>query len=392
MSDVFVVESLRTPFGSFGGALADVEAPRLGATVIEALMKKSGLPPASVSEVIVGEVLAGGVGQAPARQAMRHAGLPDSIHALTINKVCGSGLKAIMLGAGSIRLGDSDLVIAGGMENMSLAPYLLKRARTGYRMGNGELIDLMVYDGLTDPYTGRHMGEIADAAAARHGLNREAQDEYAARSFQRAQKAAKEGWLKDEIVPVVKKTKKGDEAVAEDEGPFKVDFEKIKQLRPAFTKDGTVTAGNASSISDGAAMTLLASESALKKYNLKPKVRLVAYSTNSLSPDLFPDAPVGAIEAACARAGIKVTDVDLFEVNEAFSVVAMIAIKELKLDPEKVNVNGGAVSLGHPIGASGGRLAATLVRELGRRQVRYGLATLCIGGGEAVAVVFERVN
>ena len=201
MSDVFVVDSLRTPFGSFGGALADVEAPRLGATVIEALMKKSGLPPASVSEVIVGEVLAGGVGQAPARQAMRHAGLPDNIHAMTINKVCGSGLKAIMLGAGSIRLGDSDVVIAGGMENMSLAPYLLKRARTGYRMGNGELIDLMVYDGLTDPYTGRHMGEIADAAAARHGLNREAQDEYAARSFQRAQKAAKEGWSKTRSFP-----------------------------------------------------------------------------------------------------------------------------------------------------------------------------------------------
>jgi acetyl-CoA C-acetyltransferase len=391
VSDVFVVESLRTPFGSFGGALADVEAPRLGATVIQALIQKSGLDPASVSEVIVGEVLAGGVGQAPARQAMRHAGLPDSVHALTINKVCGSGLKAIMLGAGSIRLGDSDLVIAGGMENMSLAPYILKKARTGYRMGNGELIDLMVYDGLTDPYTGRHMGEIADAAAARHGLSREAQDEYATRSFQRAQKAVKEGWFKDEIVPVVKKTKKGDEVVAEDECPCKVDFEKMKQLRPAFSKEGTVTAGNASSISDGAAMTLLASEAAVKKFNLKPKARLVAYSTNSLTPDLFPDAPVGAIEAACARAGIKVTDVDLFEVNEAFSVVAMIAIKELKLDPEKVNVNGGAVSLGHPIGASGGRLAATLIREMGRRQVRYGLATLCIGGGEAVAVVFERV-
>jgi acetyl-CoA C-acetyltransferase len=391
VSDVFVVESLRTPFGSFGGALADVEAPRLGATVIEALMKKSGLAPASVSEVIVGEVLAGGVGQAPARQAMRHAGLPDSIHAMTINKVCGSGLKAIMLGAGSIRLGDSDVVIAGGMENMSLAPYLLKKARTGYRMGNGELIDLMVYDGLTDPYSGRHMGEIADAAAVRHGFNREAQDEYAARSFQRAQQAAREGWFKDEIVPVVKKTKKGDEVVAEDEGPFKVDFEKIKRLRPAFTTVGTVTAGNASGISDGAAMTLLASESALKEYNLKPKARLVAYSTNSLSPDLYPDAPVGAIEAACTQAGIKITDVDLFEVNEAFSVVAMIAIKELNLDPEKVNVNGGAISLGHPIGASGGRLAATLVRELGRRQLRYGLATLCIGGGEAVAVVFDRV-
>ena len=391
MSDVFILEALRTPFGSFGGSLADVEAPRLGATVIQALMQKSGLDPAAVNEVIIGQVLGGGVGQAPARQAMRYAGLPDSIHAMTINKVCGSGLKAIMLGAGSIRLGDSDLVLAGGMENMSIAPYILKKARTGYRMGNGELIDLMVYDGLTDPYTGRHMGEVADAAAARHGLSREAQDDYAARSFHRAQNAVKEGWFKEEIVPVVKKSKRGDEVVAEDDCPCKVDFEKMKQLRPAFSKEGTVTAGNASSISDGAAVSLLASEAAVKKYNLKPKARLVAYSTNSLTPDLFPDAPVGAIESACVRAGIKVTDVDLFEVNEAFSAVAMIAIKELNLDPEKVNVNGGAVSLGHPIGASGGRLVATLVREMGRRQVRYGLATLCIGGGEAVAAVFERV-
>jgi acetyl-CoA C-acetyltransferase len=391
MSDVFVVDALRTPFGSFGGALADMEAPRLGATVIQALVQKSSIDPATVNEVIVGEVLGGGVGQAPARQAMRYGGLPDSVHAMTINKVCGSGLKAIMLGAGSIRLGDSNLVLAGGMENMSLAPYILKKARTGYRMGNGELIDLMVYDGLIDPYTGRHMGEIADAAAARHGFSREAQDEYAIRSYTLAQKAVKEGIFKDEIVPIVKKNKKGDEIVAEDEEPFKVDFEKLKQLRPAFTKDGTVTAGNASTINDGAALTLLASEAAAKKYNLTPKARLVAYATNSLAPDLFPDAPIGAIEAVCARAGIQLEDVDLFEVNEAFAAVAMIAIKNLNLDPEKVNVNGGAVAIGHPIGASGGRLAATLVRELGRRQVRYGLATLCIGGGEAVAVVFERV-
>ncbi len=391
MKDVYVVESLRTPFGSFGGALSDVEAPHLAGTVIKTLSERADLDPAAINEVIVGQVLTGGVGQAPARQAMRYAGLPDSVHAMTINKVCGSGLKAIMLGAGSIALGDSEVVIAGGMENMSLAPFILKKARYGYRMGHGELLDLMVYDGLQDPYTGRHMGEIADAAAARHGLSREAQDEFAIRSYQRAQKAIKEGVFKDEIVPVVKKTKKGDEMVAEDEGPSKVDFEKMKQLRPAFTKDGTVTAGNASSISDGAALTLLAGEDALKKYSLKPRARLVAYSTWSLSPDLFPDAPVGAIEAACARAGIKVSDVDLFEINEAFAAVAMIAIQELKLDPEKVNVNGGAVALGHPIGASGGRLAATLVREMNKRQVRYGLATLCIGGGEAVAAIFERV-
>jgi acetyl-CoA C-acetyltransferase len=391
MKDIYVVESLRTPFGSFGGVLSDIEAPQLGGTVMKMLMERADLDPSAVSEVIIGQVLAGGVGQAPARQAMRHAGLPDSIHALTINKVCGSGLKAIMLGAGSISLGDSEVVIAGGMENMSLAPFILKKARYGYRMGHGELIDLMVYDGLQDPYSGKHMGEIADAAALRHGFTREAQDEYAIRSFQLAQKAVKEGIFKDEIVQVVKKTKKGEEVITDDEGPFKVDFEKLKQLRPAFTKEGTVTAGNASSINDGAALTLLAGEAALKKYSLTPRARLAAYSTWSLPPDMFPDAPIGAIESVCTRAGIKLADIDLFEINEAFSAVVMIAVKQLGLDMERVNVNGGAVALGHPIGASGGRLAATLVREMNRRQVRYGLATLCIGGGEAVAAIFERI-
>jgi len=391
MKDIYVVESLRTPFGSFGGVLSDIEAPQLGGTVMKMLMERADLDPAAVSEVIIGQVLAGGVGQAPARQAMRHAGFPDSVHALTINKVCGSGLKAIMLGAGSISLGDSEVVIAGGMENMSLAPFILKKARYGYRMGHGELIDLMVYDGLQDPYSGKHMGEIADAAALRHGFNREAQDEYAIRSFQLAQKAVKEGIFKDEIVQVVKKTKKGEEVITDDEGPFKVDFEKLKQLRPAFTKEGTVTAGNASSINDGAALTLLAGEAALKKYSLTPRARLAAYSTWSLPPDMFPDAPIGAIESVCIRAGITIADIDLFEINEAFSAVVMIAVKQLGLDMERVNVNGGAVALGHPIGASGGRLAATLVREMNRRQVRYGLATLCIGGGEAVAAIFERI-
>jgi len=391
MKDTFVVESLRTPFGSFGGALSDIEAPHLGGMVMKMLSERADLDPAVINEVIIGEVLAGGVGQAPARQAMRYAGLPDSVHAMTINKVCGSGLKAIMLGAASIALGDSEVVIAGGMENMSMAPFILKKGRYGYRMGNGELIDLMLYDGLQDPYTGRHMGEIADSAALRFGFSRESQDEYAIRSYQLAQKAVREGIFKDEIVSVIKKTKKGEEVIENDEEPFKVDFEKLKQLRPAFTRDGTVTAGNASTINDGAALSLLASEAALKKYSLKPRARLVAYSTWSLSPDLFPDAPVGAIQSVCAKAGIKVTDIDLFEINEAFAAVVMIAIKQLDLDLERVNVNGGAVALGHPIGASGGRLAATLVRELTSRQARYGLATLCIGGGEAVAAIFERV-
>ncbi|HBG07798.1 MAG: acetyl-CoA acetyltransferase [Geobacteraceae bacterium GWC2_58_44] len=391
MKDVFVVESQRTPFGSFGGVLSEVEAPVLGGSVIKALLERTGLDPAEVDEVIAGQVLGGGAGQAPARQAMRAAGLPDSTHALAINKVCGSGLKSIMLGAGSIMLEDSGLVIAGGMENMSLAPFILKKGRNGYRMGHGQLIDLMIYDGLQDPYTGRHMGEIAEDAVGKHGLTREAQDDFALRSYRLAQEAVKGGVFKDEIAPVTKKGRKGDEVVSEDEEPFKVDFAKLTQLRPVFRKDGTITAANASTINDGAAFSLLAGAAAVKRCKLTPKARIVAYATCSLHPDQYTDAPVGAINAACARAGIKVSEIDLFEINEAFAAVTMIAINELDLDPLTVNVNGGSCAIGHPIGASGARLAATLIRELHKRQKRYGLATLCIGGGEAVAVIFERV-
>ncbi|ACH39839.1 thiolase [Citrifermentans bemidjiense Bem] len=391
MKDIFVVESQRTPFGSFGGVLSDVEATVLGGGAIKALLERTGLDPAEVDEVIAGQVLSGGCGQAPARQAMRGAGIPDSAHAMTINKVCGSGLKAIMLGAGSIQLEDSEIVVAGGMENMSLAPFLLKKARYGYRMGHGSLIDLMIYDGLQDPYSGRHMGEIAEASVKKHGLTREAQDEFTLRSYKLAQDAVRGGVFKDEIAPVVKKGRKGDEVISDDEEPFKVDFDKLTQLRPVFSKDGTITAANASSINDGAAFTLLAGESALKRCNLTPKARVVAYATGSLHPELYTEAPVTAIQAACARAGLKVGDIDLFEINEAFAAVTMIAMKELDLNPAKVNVNGGACALGHPIGASGARLAGTLIRELHKRQARYGLATLCIGGGEAVAVIFERV-
>ena len=391
MKEVFVVDSLRTPFGSFGGVLSDIEAPLLGGAVMKALLERTGLDPTRVDEVIAGQVLPGGTGQAPARQAMRAAGIPDSTHAMTINKVCGSGLKAIMLGAGSIMLEDSALVIAGGMENMSLAPFILKKARYGYRLGHGELLDLMIYDGLQDPYTGRHMGEIAEDAVAKHGLSREAQDEFAVRSYRQAQEAVKGGIFRDEICPVVKKGRKGDEVVSEDEEPFKVDFAKLTTLRPVFDKNGSVTAANASSINDGAAFSLLAGEAALKSCRLTPKARLVAYATCSLHPNLYTEAPVGAIRAACSKAGLKVGDIDLFEINEAFAAVTMIAIKDLQLDPAKVNVNGGACAIGHPIGASGARLAGTVIRELHRRQARYGLATLCIGGGEAVAVIFERV-
>ncbi|MCM2357912.1 MAG: thiolase family protein [Geobacteraceae bacterium] len=391
MTDVFVVESLRTPQGSFGGALSEVEAPQLAAAVIKGLLERTGLAAAAIDEVIVGQVLAGGTGQAPARQAMRYAGLPDAIPAMTINKVCGSGLKAVMLGAGSIRLGDAEVVIAGGMENMSQAPYLLKKGRYGYRMGNGELLDLMVHDGLQDPYSGKHMGLIAEAIAAKHGLTREEQDAFAIGSYRKAQAAVREGIFNDEIVAVVKKGRKGDETVGEDEEPFKVDFDKIAGLRAAFQKDGTITAGNASTINDGAALTLLAGAGAVERHGLKPKARLLAYASNSMHPDQFTEAPVGAIEKVCARAGLKSGDIDLFELNEAFATVPLIAIRTLGLDPAKVNVNGGAVAIGHPLGASGGRLIATLVRELHKRRLRYGLATLCIGGGESVAVIFERV-
>ena len=389
MKDVFVVESQRTPFGSFGGVLSEIEAPVLGGSVIKSLLERAGLDPAQVDEVIAGQVLSGGSGQAPARQAMRAAGIPDSAHAMTINKVCGSGLKSIMLGAGSIMLEDAEIVIAGGMESMSLAPFVLKKARYGYRMGHGQLIDLMIYDGLQDPYSGRHMGEVAEEAILRHGLTREGQDEFAMRSYRLAQEAVKGGVFNDEISAVVKKGRKGDELVSEDEEPFKVDFAKLTQLRPVFRKDGTVTAANASTISDGAAFSLLAGEAALKRCNLTPKARIVAYATCSMHPDQYTDAPVGAIKAVCARAGLKISDIDLFEINEAFAAVTMIAINQLDLDPLKVNVNGGACAIGHPIGASGARLAATLIRELQKRKARYGLATLCIGGGEAVAVIFE---
>lgn len=391
MSDVYVVDAVRTPFGALGGCLADLEAPHLAGLVMKALVERAGLDPGAIDEVIIGQVLTGGVGQAPARQAMRLAGLPDRVHALTINKVCGSGLKAILLGAGSLALGEADLVLAGGMENMSLAPFILKKARYGYRLGHGELLDLMVYDGLQDPASGQHMGEIAEARAGQHGLTREAQDEFAIRSYQLAQRAVQSGVFSAETISVVKKSKKGSEVVAEDEEPFKVDFDKLKQLRPVFKKDGTITAGNASTINDGAALALLASAAGLKAHHLQPRARLVASATCSLAPELFPDAPVDAIRSVCARAGLALADIDLFEINEAFACVALIAIKELGLDLARVNVNGGAVALGHPIGASGGRLAATLIRALHHRQARYGLATLCIGGGEAVAAIFERV-
>ena len=392
MQEVFVVDAYRTPFGSFGGVFSDVPAPRLAAPVLKRLLEASHLKGEDVDQFIAGQVLSGGAGQAPARQAMRFAEIPDSVAAMTINKVCGSGLKAVMLGADSIRLGDSGVVIAGGMENMSLTPYVLPALRNGQRMGHAQALDLMIYDGLTDPYSGRHMGEIAEVRVDVHEFSREEQDAYALMSYQRAQRAQQEGVLAEEIVPVVKSTRKGEVTVSDDEEPFRVDLDRINSLRPAFQKDGTITAANASTINDGAAFLLLAGAESVQRLGLKPRAKIIGLSTHSLHPDLYPDAPVGAIEKACAHAGLRPEDIGLFEINEAFSLVTMIAIKDLGLDIERVNVNGGAVAIGHPIGASGARLATTLIYEMQRRGERYGLATLCIGGGEAVAVVFELVE
>jgi acetyl-CoA C-acetyltransferase len=390
MHDVYIVEARRTPFGSFGGVLSDIPAHDLASQVIRDLLHRQALPAEAIDEVIIGQVLQGGCGQAPARQAMRKAGLPDTVHAMTINKVCGSGLKAIMLAADAIRLDDAAIVIAGGMENMSLAPYLVPNGRFGYRLGNGQLLDLMIHDGLQDPYSGRHMGEITETWVSRHGLTRTEQDEYAARSYRLAQAAVAAGTFIDELTPVIKRGRKGDVTIDQDEEPGLGNIDKLIRLRPAFSKEGTITAGNASTINDGASLVLICSGEAMQKHNLKPIARLVASATNSIAPDDFPEAPVGAIDRAVKKAGLVLADIDLFEINEAFAAVPLVASRELAIAIDKVNVNGGSVAIGHPIGASGARLATTLIRELHARRLRYGIATLCIGGGEAVAAVFER--
>jgi acetyl-CoA C-acetyltransferase len=310
---------------------------------------------------------------------------------MTINKACGSGLKAMMLVADAIRLGDDHVGIAGGMENMSLYPYALLNARFGMRMGHDQVVDLLLHDALLDPESGRHMGDITEEALAERGISREAQDEYAISSYQRAQDALKRGFHAKEIVPVVKSTRKGEVVIDCDEEPFRVDFDKFSSLRPAFKKDGTVTAGNASTINDGAAFALLASGAACEKHGLNPKARIIAYATNSMHPTQFPVAPIGAIERVCIKAGMTLDQIDLFEINTAFSAVALMSINKLNISRDKVNINGGAISIGHPVGASGGRLVATLLNGLEDTCGRYGLATLCIGGGEAVAAIFERL-
>ena len=391
MKPVFITSAVRTPIASFQGGYTDLSAPKLGAIAIKEAVQRAKVAPEKVDEVIMGEVLTAGVGQAPARQAAIYAGLPTSVPCMTINKVCGSGLKAVMLGADSIALGRANVVVAGGQENMTQAPHLLPNSRGGFRMGGAQLVDSMVNDGLWDPYNNWHMGNAAELCVKENSFTREEQDAYAIESYKRAQKAQVEGYFKNEIVPVEISGKKGSITIDKDEEPMKTDFAKVPGLRPAFDKAGTITAANASKINDGASAIVLMSESAVKESGAKPLAKIVASATFAQDPKWFTTAPVGAMKKACEAAGLKVDQIDLFEINEAFAAVAMVAMKDLKIPADKVNVHGGAVALGHPIGASGARVMTTLVHALHLHNKRYGLATLCIGGGEAVAVIVEKV-
>jgi acetyl-CoA C-acetyltransferase len=389
MDPVVIVAAKRTPVGSFQGQLSSVSAPRLGAIAIRAVVNELNLNPNEITEVILGNVLTAGVGQAPARQAALGAELPISVVCSTINKVCGSGLKAVMLGSDSLLLGHSEIVIAGGQENMSLAPHLLQNSRAGFRMGAISMSDSMIADGLWDPYNNWHMGNAAELCVKDYKFTRESQDEFAISSYKKAQAAQKNGAFKNEICAVQIVDKKSTITVEIDEEPSKTSFEKIPGLRPAFEKDGTITAANASKINDGAAVTVLMRESLANKKAYKPLARIIASASFAQDPKYFTTAPVGAIKLALKNASLNVGDIGLWEINEAFSVVTQVAMKELEIKAESVNVHGGAVAIGHPIGASGARILTTLAHSLRLHKKRYGLATLCIGGGEAVAMIIE---
>ena len=393
MGNVVIVGACRTPVGSFGGTLSTFPAPRLGAIVIEEALKRASVSKDSVDEVIMGNVLTAGVGQAPARQAAIFAGLPVSVACTTINKVCGSGMKAVMLGAQAIQLGDADIVVAGGMENMSNAPYLLEKARYGYKMGNAELVDSMIKDGLWDVYNQFMMGNAAELCAKECAVPREAQDEFAILSYKRAQESLQQGRFRDEIVKVSIAQKKGDPVVIEeDEEPRKTNFDKIPTLKPAFVKDGTVTAANTSKINDGAAAVVLMSEEKARALGLKPMAKIIASASAAKKPEWFTTAPADVIPKVLGKAKLQLGDIDLFEINEAFAVVTLAVNKLLGIDVNKVNVNGGAVALGHPIGASGARILVTLIHALKQRHLKKGLAAICIGGGEACGMIIEIPN
>ena len=391
MTDIVIVNGARTAMGGFQGALSSVTAPELGAITIKEAIARAGLQPTDVEEVIMGCVLPAGLKQGPARQAMRKAGLPDSTGAVTINKLCGSGMKAVMQAADMIKAGSAEIVVAGGMESMTNAPYVLPKARAGYRMGHGEIKDHMFLDGLEDAETGRLMGSFAQDMANTRGYTREQMDDFAIRSLQRAQKAITEGYFKDEIVAVTVSSRKGDVVVDQDEQPLNAKIDKIPSLKPAFAKDGTITAANASSISDGASALVLTNSDVAAQRGLQPLAKIVATASNSQHPSEFTIAPVGAIQKVLNKAGWDAQDVDLWEINEAFAMVTMCPVDDFKLDIEKVNINGGACALGHPVGSTGSRIILTLIHALKRTGGKKGVAALCIGGGAATSVAIELI-
>ena len=388
---VYIVAAKRTPIGSYMGALSNLPAPKLGASSIQAAIAQAQIDPSVVGEVFMGNVLSAGVGQAPARQAARYAGIPDDVPSTTVNKVCGSGLQAVILGAKTIAVGDADVVVAGGMESMSRVPYYLQKAREGYRMGNGELVDGMIYDGLWDPYSDQHMGNCGELCAREHGFSREAQDDFAKESYRRALAAQQEKLFDAEIVAVEVPQRKGDPlSVSEDEEPGRGKPDRFPKLRAAFAKDGTITAANASSINDGGCALILASEQAVKDHGLDPIARIEGYAGAAQAPEWFTTAPAKAIDNALAKLKLDKSQIGLHEINEAFSVVTMAVAKLCELDLAKVNVRGGAVALGHPIGASGARILTTLLYAMKDHGVERGMASICIGGGEALALVVHR--
>ena len=389
MKNVFIVSAVRTPIGSFGGVFVDTSATQLGAIAIKEALKRSTLAPENVEEVIMGNVVSSNLGQAPARQAAIFAGLPTSTVCTTVNKVCASGMKAIAYAAQSIMLGYADIIVAGGMENMSQVPFYIPKARFGYKYGNGELIDGLDKDGLLDVYQKKKMGEFADKTAQKFNISREAQDEFAIRSYQRAAETTQNGNFKDEIAPVEITTRKGPVMITEDEEFKNVMFDKIPSLKPAFTKDGTVTAANASTINDGASALILVSEKMLKQYNLTPIARIVSFADAEQEPEWFTTAPIKAAPIALKRAGLNWNDISFVEVNEAFSVVPMAFMQSFDLSPERVNIHGGAVALGHPLGCSGARIVTTLNNILHQNKAQYGLAAICNGGGGASAMIIE---
>jgi acetyl-CoA C-acetyltransferase len=392
MKEVYIVSATRTPIGSFGGGLASLSATQLGALVIKSAVEKSGLKPEQIQEVYMGNVMSANLGQAPATQAAIFAGLPY-LPATTVNKVCASGMKAIMLAAQTIALGQNDIVVAGGMESMSNVPYYLDKARNGYRLGNGEIIDGLVKDGLWDVYNNYHMGSAAELCATECNISREEQDAFAIESYKRAQKAQAEGKFNDEITPVELKDKKGDIILfAEDEEPKAVKFDKIPSLKPVFKKEGTVTAANASTLNDGAAALVLMSKEKADELGIKPLAKIISYADAQQAPEWFTTAPSKAIPLALHRAGLSSDQIDYFEINEAFSVVSIANNQQLNLNPAKVNVNGGAVSMGHPLGASGARIIVTLLHVLQQNGGKFGVAGICNGGGGASAMVIENLR